>query len=181
MQIQENQEKQDRERKRGNKRGIELSFSFIFSLILIAVFVFVAIWAIKHFLELKDRTMIQTNIKDLENYVYEVWQAEESRRNITLFFPSAVKQICFANLSNLNPIPPYFINYSIIYKNKEKNVFLIPFTLRNKYDIEAAYMIKCGEKNCLNFVNPMCVDIKNGKARIMLLGLAEGKVNVSKA
>jgi hypothetical protein len=168
------------------KRGFELSFTFIFSLILIAVFIFVAIWAIKHFLELKDRTMIQTAIEDLKSEVAEVWQAEESRKNITLLFPSTVKAICFANLSQPLSTPNLFYsqnlqNYQQLYKNKEKNVFILPFTLRNKYDIEGAYMVSCGVVNCLNFANPLCVDVRGGKVNLVLKGLPDGKVNVSKS
>jgi hypothetical protein len=162
------------------KRGFELSFTFIFSLILIAVFIFVAIWAIKHFLELKDRTMIQTAIEDLKSEVAEVWQAEESRKNITLLFPSTVKAICFANLSNINNPPLDLAPYKQLYHNKEKNVFILPFTLRNKYDIEGAYMVSCGVVNCLNFANPLCVDVRGGKVNLVLKGLPDGKVNVSK-
>jgi hypothetical protein len=163
------------------KRGFELSFTFIFSLILIAVFIFVAIWAIKHFLELKDRTMIQTAIEDLKSEVAEVWQAEESRKNITLLFPTSVQKICFANLSNINNPPLDLTPYKQLYQNKEKNVFILPFTLRNKYDIEGAYMISCGVVNCLNFANPLCVDVRGGKVNLVLKGLPDGKVNVSKS
>jgi len=165
------------------KRGFELSFTFIFSLILIAVFIFVAIWAIKHFLELKDRTLIQSAIEDLKNEVWEVWQAEESKRNITLIFPSTVKGICFANLSKTFEVQTQhqtdLNTYKSVFQNKEKNVFVIPFTLTKKYDIEGAYMIRCGNVNCLNFTNPTCKNVVKGKINLMVEGLPDGRVRVS--
>ncbi|MEM2933123.1 MAG: hypothetical protein QW622_02875 [Candidatus Pacearchaeota archaeon] len=169
-----------REEWRGHgKRGFELSFTFLFSLILIAVFIFVAIWAIKNFLELKDSTMIRTSINDINTVVIEVWQAEEAQRIETFIFPTTVTQICFANLSQLKTstdLDPY----KSLYKNTDKNLFVLPFKLRNKYNLEGAYAIKCGEVNCLNFTTPTCFNVVKGKVTLTFVGMPEGKVRISK-
>ncbi|MEM4318484.1 MAG: hypothetical protein QW244_01475 [Candidatus Pacearchaeota archaeon] len=168
------------------KKAFELSFTFLFSLILIAVFIFVAIWAIKNFLELKDSTMIRTSINDINTVVIEVWQAEEAQRIETFIFPTTVTQICFANLSELITTTSTDLTstdldpYKSLYKNTDKNLFVLPFKLRNKYNLEGAYAIKCGEVNCLNFTNPTCFNVVKGKVTLTFVGMPEGKVRISK-
>ncbi|MEM1535024.1 MAG: hypothetical protein QXE64_01830 [Candidatus Pacearchaeota archaeon] len=165
------------------RRGFELSFTFIFSLILIAVFIYVAIWAIKHFLELKDRTLIQASIDDIKSEIQETWQAEGKQETLEFLFPKSVTYICFANLTSLTCLGKAYCsdlnNYSAYSSFKQYNTFVLPFKLKAKYGIQGAYLIKCGGIDCLTFANPTCIQNKAGKVKIKFSGVAGGLVNVS--
>jgi len=164
-----------------SKKAVELSFTFIFSIILIAVFIFVAVWAIRHFLELKDRTQIQIAINDIETTIQEIWQAEEAQKTESFFLPSSVTSICFANFSQATQQSNNENNELNKYQTiKNKNLFILPFTVKAKYDIEGAYMAKCGNINCVNFTNPTCFENKNGKITIKFVGLPDGRVKVER-
>lgn len=159
--------------KRGkSKKAIQLSFTFIFSLIIIAVVIFVAIWAIKNFLELKDRTTIQVAIKDVETIVQEVWQSTEAIRTENLYFPKPVDYLCFVNKSNMENLNEGRRNelnkYGQSILNKY-NLFILPYKVKIKYGIAGYYSIKCGNVECLKLPSSICFKNKNGKVKIRFM------------
>jgi len=164
-----------------NKRGIELSFSFIFSLIVAAVVIFVGIWGVKKLIEFSEGNKISLSIKEIQNTVEEVWQAHESRRVETFYFPSSVKAICFINNSQTSGIEQRLRNDILKYQAyfSKYNLFILPFELRNKYRIQGYYNITCGQIRCLDF-NSFCVENKDGKIKIFFESF-DGRVKISKA
>ena len=153
-----------------SKKAIQLSFNFIFSLIIVAVVIFVGIWAIKQFLELKDRTTIQAALKDIEDVIQEIWQSTEAVRTETFFLPNSVSHICFINytangysqVTNQQQELKKF-GTSVLKRN---NLFIIPFNVKIKYDVQGYKNIKCGSVSCLVINKNICCENKRGKVRI---------------
>ncbi|MEM4647998.1 MAG: hypothetical protein QXO12_01655 [Candidatus Pacearchaeota archaeon] len=159
------------------KKAIEISFGFIFSLIIVAITVFVAVWAIKQFIDIRDRTAIQAGIKDIENTIKDMFFVTEARETKSFYFPSAVEYICFINYSSMNNLNQYIrselnkYGSSLLNKN---NLFIIPYKTKLKYKVQGSYLIKCGEVNCLKLINSICFKNINNKVKITFKKDAEG-------
>jgi hypothetical protein len=161
-------------------KGI-LSFGFIFSLIVAAVVIFVGTWGVKKIIEFNEGNRISLSVKEIQTTVEEIWQAHESKRIETFYFPSSVKVICFINKTiprDLDEdLKEELKNYGPFLKNH--NLFLLPYGLKNKYRIRGYYNITCGNVQCIEFQS-FCIRNVDGKIKISFESV-DGKVNISKA
>jgi hypothetical protein len=160
-------------------KGIELSFGFIFSLIVAAVVIFVGIWGVKKIIEFNEGNRISLSVKEIQNTVEEIWQAHESKRIETFYFPSSVKAICFINktIPKDEDLKEELKKYGAFLNNH--NLFLLPYSLKNKYRIQGYYNITCGNVQCIEFQS-FCIRNVDGKIKISFKSV-DGKVNISKA
>jgi len=75
-----------------------MSFEMIFAILLTAIFLFAAIFAIKHFIDLKNCSDTVSYFSNLQSKIDEVWSSEYTK-NTYFSGPTALTAICFVNVS----------------------------------------------------------------------------------
>ncbi len=159
-----------------------MPFTFLFALILIAVFLFTAIWAIRHFLHTTEYTKLMTSINDLRTQVQTLWQQRAGRVTVTLLFPKSFEKICFADPNDKSgwaQESDLRQDYNWV-NNVKANLFLLPRKAALDFGLKGYLFIGCGNVDCLDFNNPTCITIKNGKVRLRLT-MQDDKVWVEEA
>lgn len=168
---------------KNNKAAIEMSFQFIFSLILIGVVIFVGFFGIKMFLEQVEKNKFQEFPEQVSSAASSI-SNDGGRVNVDINLNSAIKYVCFANISTsssckqgkvtpsdfqLNSFCVYALSYREIDKNY--NMFYFPFEAATKYT-SPAQKVYCGTearpKACLNITNPVCIPLINGRGKMIL-------------
>jgi len=165
-------------KKRGikNKKGqiMGMPFIMIFSLILVAVALFVGIWAIKGFLERAEQASINDFVKNqLEYEISKIWSGPEEAQVIrTLILSKNFDYICFFDQSKeCLPVQQGFCQEYRDWKiTGKENLFLLPLGKAENYGTYTAWSLKCGTKECFNFIrNPTCIQVENGKVKVKLI------------
>jgi len=117
--------------KRVNKLGQQtmgMPFGMIFAIILIVVFVVIAFIAVGGFLDIGRSAGVGMFYDELQEAVDEAHNGQSGEFPFKVDLPSAVTEICFANLSDTinNNDPKYreILNYEVY----DANTFLIPPT-----------------------------------------------------
>lgn len=145
-----------------------MSFSMIFSIILIVFFIIVAFIAIKFFLGNQKDIQVGMFLRDFEDKVKLVFNAEGAVDFFNSSLPTGIEQVCIINLSKpaLNTTSVEQEVYDYITREEtydfKNNVYL--YSPTKLYSMRWSYIahINVGEKN------PKCYRVKNGVVSIKL-------------
>ena len=161
-----------------------MPFAVIFSVILIAFFLAAALFAIKHFMDIKKCTEVGMFLEDLETEINHAW-ASQSYDNkdepFTRALPSGIKKVCFANLSqeSREASKDEKLILDELKKNPyyEDNLFFYP--QKGAGDCISYYYIK--HVNVSELSNPYCIENKDGKVKVIIKkGFYDALVKVSR-
>lgn len=167
--------------KRKKAQMFGMPFTFLFSLILIAVFLFTAIWAIRHFLHTAEYAKLMTSIDELRTKVQTLWQQRGGRITVTLLFPKSFTHICFAHPNNKNQWSVLLKrDYDWISGDTKANIFLLPRRAALGFGLKGYLFVGCGNVDCIDFTNPTCIAVENGKVRLRLT-MKDDKVWIEEA
>ncbi len=127
------------------KAQVELSFGMIFSIILIIAFLAFAFYAIKKFIDFKDKAQIETFIDDLNSAIYKTWNSDQvSSKSEEYVLPKKIESVCFTDKEN-------------------KNFYL---KLKNSFDRREIAHINI--EKITQDEDPYCIENKNGKVKMIL-------------
>lgn len=143
-----------------DKRGQQtmgLPFGLIFSIFLIVIFVVAAIWAVTHFLDIGKCSSVGLFYEDLQEKVNDVWAPQTSEFNFEIDLPSAIKKVCFGNLTAEITNQGDFSEIEIYYL-EEANVFLVP--IGEACNIPYYNLKNINISEITREKNPYCVDLE---------------------
>ncbi len=154
------------EKKAGRKGQLEISFGMIFSVLLVVIFIVVAFYVIRHFLELKDCTLVSQFYDDLQDNLDKVWKSQESNEAFSALLPSGITYVCFADMSKPERGGPEGV-YQALRRNlaARHNVFLYP--RRKACDLSSQEIEHLDLQNITKTENPYCV-ASDGKVKFRI-------------
>jgi len=127
------------------KAQVELSFGMIFSIILIIAFLVVAFYAIKKFIDFRDKAQIETFIDDLNSAIYKTWNSDQvSSKNVEYILPKKIESVCFTNKETKN------------------------FYLKLKNYVDRREIVHINIEKITYDEDPYCIENKNGKVKMIL-------------
>jgi hypothetical protein len=161
--------------KKRKKAQTHFPFQLIFSLVLIAVFLITAFFVIRHFLELQRCSQIGLFVRDLQESIDEVWQAQEASTMVELDLPSSLSHACFVNLSSsMNLVgmstterenaARIYDDLKRYFKYKPANFFLYPWQKTCKMPAHTIEHV-----DITSMTNPYCFRNINGKVKFRLV------------
>ena len=145
---------------------MEISFGMIFSILLVVIFIAVAFYVIRHFLELKDCTLISQFYDNLQGDVDKVWKSQESNEEFSALLPSGITYVCFADMSKPERGGPEGV-YQDLRRNlaARHNVFLHP--RRKACDLSSQEIEHLDIRNITLAENPHCI-ASDGKVKFRI-------------
>lgn len=162
-----------------NKKSqvMNMPFMVIFSIFLIVVFIVVAFIAIKHFLNIKNCTQLNTFVEDMQGKITDIWKSQRADTVFTSNLPSSIEYVCFVNfsLSQKGEFESIFIELEK-YSDYTSNFVFYP----QKNSCNAPYRkIVHVNLEMLNQKNPYCFPNENGISINMEKSFDDALVRVS--
>lgn len=153
-------------RKRSRSGQFQMSFGVIFSIILIIAFIFVAYIAIRHFLDLKDCTLVANFYDSLQNEVDNVWKSQSADQAFSSALPSGIEYVCFADMTKAERNGPSGV-YQALRRNLvvRHNTFFYPS--RKSCGLASKEVLHLDLQNITKNENPYCIE-SDGKIEFRL-------------
>ncbi len=143
-----------------------MSFGVIFSIILIVAFIVVAYVVIRHFLELKDCTLVANFYEKLQNEVDSVWKSQSADQAFESILPTGIAYVCFADMAKPERSAPAGV-YTAFKRNLivRHNTFFYPS--RKSCGLASKEILHIDLQNITKNKNPYCI-ASDGKVAFRL-------------
>ena len=153
-------------KERTRKGQFQMSFGVIFSIILIIAFIFVAYIAIRHFLDLKDCTLVANFYDTLEGEIDNVWKSQSADQAFSSALPSGIGYVCFADMTKAERNAPSGV-YQALRRNLvvRHNIFLYP--AKSSCGLSSKEILHLDIQNITRNKNPYCIE-SDGKVEFRL-------------
>lgn len=145
---------------------MQISFGMIFSIILIIVFLAFAFYAIKTFMGIQNSAVIGKFFSEFQSDIDIAWRITESSQEKEYFLPSKLSYVCFADFESSSRGENSGL-FSELKANSysQENLFTYPTGL---FKIESKKVENIDLSEITKEENPFCIEIKDGKARVIL-------------